>query len=409
MTGRKWKKAMARENRCKLIADLEAKRGNRLVISYITSNRFGNELENPDDILLRLYRHLELAKVKNRLRNGVDIFLHSNGGSSGAPSRIVNLVREFTSKFSVLVPHHAFGAATSIALGADSIVMHKMGLLGPIDRDVATPLNSPNPQGRGQRPPISVGDLLANFKFAKERIGAEHEYELIQTVIALIEKMSPGTRGRVEPEDDESLLLAATRMKETVSSRLEHQIGLTGENFESNRHFHPIDRREAKDDLKLKVEFANTALEESMWQLYESYEAELRLNARFDPVRELDIRSADTHRCNSAAYRSVRGCSNGAGRASRTIGPRGAGGPSEKQPVKGAAVLAPFDGGSEGSRKSKDRCRLEKMKCGYLESLGRTDVFLSDVTIERSRVKTATGVQDMVTQEPTWQRWEVES
>ena len=126
---------MPRTDRKTLIQQLQAARNNRLLISYITSTRLGHEIQIADDAFRLLFDHLEAGK--ELAKNGVDLFIHSNGGSGTVPWRMVSLIRQYTDKFSLLVPHHAFSAATLIALGANEIVMHKMGCLGPIDPSVA--------------------------------------------------------------------------------------------------------------------------------------------------------------------------------------------------------------------------------------------------------------------------------
>jgi ClpP class serine protease len=103
---------MAREERQKLIADLEKERGDDVVVSYITSTRGNFEIQIADDVLPLLYRHL--VKHVDRAKKGVDLFIHSNGGSGTVHWRMVNLIREFTEKFVVLVPHHPFSAATLV-------------------------------------------------------------------------------------------------------------------------------------------------------------------------------------------------------------------------------------------------------------------------------------------------------
>ena len=156
---------MSHATRTPLIEDLQKARGNRLVISYITSTRAGHEIQIADDAVPLIFEHLEADY--NLSENGVDLFIHSNGGSGTVPWRIVNLIRQYTKNFAVLVPHHAFSAATLIALGADEIVMHKMGCLGPIDPSVANGFNPQNPQQPGQLLPISVEDVTAFFQVSE--------------------------------------------------------------------------------------------------------------------------------------------------------------------------------------------------------------------------------------------------
>src|ERR1019366_2325020 len=168
---------MPRPIRKSLIEKLQAARDNRLLIAYVTSTRSGHEIQIADDAFRIIFDHLEAAK--EQAANGVDLFIHSNGGSGTVPWRIVSLIRQYTKKLAVLVPHRAFSAATLIALGADEIVMHKMGCLGPIDPSVANIFNPPHPSSPGQLAPISVEDVTAFFKFVKDEVGITHEDELV--------------------------------------------------------------------------------------------------------------------------------------------------------------------------------------------------------------------------------------
>ena len=127
---------MPRPDRVPIIEAIQEIREDRLTISYVTSTRMGHEIQIADDAVSLIFEHLEANR--DCAEKGVDLFIHSNGGSGTVPWRIVNLVRQYTKSFAVLVPHRAFSAATLIALGADEIVMHKMGCLGPIDPSVCT-------------------------------------------------------------------------------------------------------------------------------------------------------------------------------------------------------------------------------------------------------------------------------
>jgi hypothetical protein len=73
-------------------------------------------------------------------------------------------------------------------------------------------------------------------------------------------------------------------------SEQKHEIELLIDTLKSNLFFHghPINRREAKEDLKLKVTFADGPLADVMWALYCAYEDELKLTSPFSPQRELE-------------------------------------------------------------------------------------------------------------------------
>src|ERR1700733_1073772 len=106
---------MSRALRKPIIEKLQTARKDRLLISYITSTRPGFEIQIADDACRVIHNHLEAGK--ELAKNGVDLFIHSNGGSGTAPWRIVSLIRQYCKQLTVLVPNHAFSAATLIALG----------------------------------------------------------------------------------------------------------------------------------------------------------------------------------------------------------------------------------------------------------------------------------------------------
>jgi membrane-bound ClpP family serine protease len=180
---------MPRDTRKILIERLQEKRKGRLLVTYVTSTRAGHEIQIADDAFRVIFEHLE--PVQELAKNGIDLFIHSNGGSGTVPWRIIGLLRQYSNDIAVLVPHHAFSAATLIALGANHIVMHKMGCLGPIDPSVANIFNPMNPLSPGQLAPISVEDVTAYFKFVKEEVGIDHQEEVVRTLIALTDKIHP--------------------------------------------------------------------------------------------------------------------------------------------------------------------------------------------------------------------------
>src|SRR5262249_46262744 len=106
----------------------------------------------------------------------LDLLLVSNGGDPTVAWRGVSLIRERTKKFSVLVPQAAYSAATLIALGADEIVMHPHGNLGPTDPQIHAPR-----KGQKDSTPDSVPfgseDLAAFLRFAREEVGLGDQAE----------------------------------------------------------------------------------------------------------------------------------------------------------------------------------------------------------------------------------------
>lgn len=64
---------------------------------------------------------------------GLDLILHSPGGSPDAAEAVAHYLRSKFDDIRVIVPHAAMSAATMLACAADRIVMGKHSSLGPID------------------------------------------------------------------------------------------------------------------------------------------------------------------------------------------------------------------------------------------------------------------------------------
>lgn len=279
---------MPKAERVKLIEKLQKLRGGTHVISYVTSTRENLEIQMSMDSIRKIYDHLKLIG-KPAKNTKIDLFLHSNGGDGTVPWKLVTLIREHSSKFSVLVPYRAFSAATLTALGADSIVMHPVGMLGPTDPTVA---NAFNPrEGDNARPiGISVEDVSAFIALIREDAGINHEDQVVEAFKALTDKIHPLALGNVKRSISQSRMLAgrllALHMTESEDEHAMQEIveSLTSKSF---YHGHPINRKEAKDTIKLPtIKDPPPEVEDTMWQLYLDYEAEIKMEEPFNPAFE---------------------------------------------------------------------------------------------------------------------------
>jgi hypothetical protein len=220
---------------------------------------------------------------KGKEKPKIDLFIHSNGGDGTVPWRLVTLIREYTSKFGVLVPHRAFSAATLTALGADEIVMHPMGMLGPTDPTVTNAFNPTD--ARGQRLGISVEDVTAYIQLIKEDAGIQHEDELVQAFNILAGQVHPLALGNVKRSISQSRMMA-TKLLELHMPGVDeaHQVAEIVEKLTSKLfyHGHPINRTEARQIGLRKVCDAAPDIEALMWGLYMEYEKTLLLGEPFD-------------------------------------------------------------------------------------------------------------------------------
>jgi hypothetical protein len=278
---------MAKRDRIDIIQKIEEERGSHL-IAYITSTRQDLEVPMAMDSIRKIYEHLQLiGKPKEDV--SVDLFLHSNGGDGTVPWRLVTLIREYATKFSVLVPHRAFSAATLTALGADSIVMHPMGMLGPTDPTVANPFNPVNPL-TNQPIGISVEDVTAYIALIQEDAGIHHEDELVQAFNKLADNIHPLALGNVKRSISQSRMMAKKLLALHMNmSTDEHKVNEIVDNLTSKLfyHGHPINRREAKEQVGLeKVDYPPSIVEDLMWRLYLHYEQEIKMEEPFQPAME---------------------------------------------------------------------------------------------------------------------------
>ena len=188
-----------------LIKKLETERTSR-VITYATSDRAPFATKIANDIIPLLGNQLDaIGKVKK-----ISLFLYTSGGDMLAPIRIVKLIRNHCDEFEILVPYKAHSAGTLICMGADTIVMGKLGELTPVDPTTDHPFNPQNPSNPQQRLPVSVEDLNSYLLFAKEKAGVKED-QMIDSYKLLVEKLHPLSIGNA---------YRAYRMAKMVSERL---------------------------------------------------------------------------------------------------------------------------------------------------------------------------------------------
>jgi hypothetical protein len=277
---------MGFEERRAILERIEDLRGST-VLTLLTTLRPGVPGVIAADQVRVIFDHL--VKLPARPVDRLDLFLCSNGGEGTVPWRLVSLFREFAASFSVLIPYRAYSAASLIALGADEIVMHPFAELGPIDPTVSNEFNPIDPN-TGQRLGISVEDVTAYVNFIKSTVGITHEDELVKAVEALIQQVHPLALGNVERFISQSRMIARKILRTHMPEAEGHAIDEIVENMASKLFFHghPINRREASEELHLKVR-ADSApeLETAMWDLYLDYEVEMKNVEAFAPQSDL--------------------------------------------------------------------------------------------------------------------------
>lgn len=188
----------------------------------------------------------------------------------------------------VIIPSRALSTGTLISLGADNIVMTKQAILGPIDPSVTT---SYNQKEDNKLLPISVEDLDAYFKLAKEVIGDDVNNNDIFLNFSRV--VHPLAIGKVKKTKDQIRMLA-TRLLKIHTSNDETIERIT--NFlcsDSGSHDYTINRKEAKN-LGLPIEFPDENLYNIIKLLYNDFCSELMLSTPFYSDIESNTNTSDS-------------------------------------------------------------------------------------------------------------------
>jgi hypothetical protein len=212
----------------------------------------------------------------------LDLFIYSAGGMTMAAWGLMNILREFADCISVLVPYRALSTATLIALGANEIVMSRLGQLSPVDPSVNTPFNPPAPQP-GTFLPVSVEDVRAFLDLAREEAGLRDTQSLATVFSVLAADVKPLALGNVYRAKEQIKLLTEKLLRLHIPDSAKERIGPIVETFTRKlfSHDYLIGRQEAKQILGPEVIDASPEVEKAMMGLYDSYVNDLELDTAF--------------------------------------------------------------------------------------------------------------------------------
>ncbi len=128
------KQKMLEAARQRLIADLEKKRGSRVILLV-------HRQETMSLLGFPVMRYIDVHDSEEVIRAihltdpdvPLDLVIHTPGGLVLAATQIARAVRRHRGRVTVFVPHMAMSGGTLIALAADEIVMDPHAVLGPVD------------------------------------------------------------------------------------------------------------------------------------------------------------------------------------------------------------------------------------------------------------------------------------
>ena len=276
---------MTLKTRLPLYQEVERLRGRPLIV-YVTSNRQNALGEIASDSVAELLTQLQ-ALPKDT--SGIDLLIVSNGGDPTVAWRIVSLIRETAKEFSVIVPQAAYSAATLIVLGADEVIMHPHGNLGPTDPQIR-PAKRPGKDG-GMNDSVHFGaeDLAAFLRFSKETVGLTDQREMLAVYGKFCDEVGTVAIGVAARSTQLSVRMGEKLLQLHMTADPDQQRArvisekLTKDFF---HHGYPVNRTEARE-IGLKVAASDPTLERLMWEIWSDISEELKLREPFNAVNAL--------------------------------------------------------------------------------------------------------------------------
>lgn len=296
---------MARTERHQLMEEIEKLRGSRVLV-YFAGDRKGLETQIAADIFPFFLEHLAQMGFQEK----IDLYIYSTGGITIAGYGLVNLIKEFCKSFNVIIPFKALSCATLIALGADEIVMTKMGLLSPIDPSIVSPLGPqvpvPGQPGSAQVVPLSVEDVVSYLDLAGKYFGSDEDKALIARAFErLSQAVHPLALGAVNRIREQIGFLATTLLSGHIEDK--KRVNKIVETLIRGRFSHDylIGRKEAKDTIDLPVtDSLPPELEEKIVKLYSEYDSILQLSVPYNLETVLGGAEVNTVTLNRAIIES---------------------------------------------------------------------------------------------------------
>jgi len=271
---------MGLDERMLLYQRLESRR-KRPVIVYVTSSRPGVPGQIAGDAVPEFHRQLQALPAEAQ---ELDLLLVSDGGDGTVAWRIVSLVRERVKRFSVLVPQAAFSAATLIALGADEIVMHPNGNLGPTDPQIVTPRKGQKDGTSGQMR-FGYEDLTAFLRFAQEKVGLSDQKHMVEVFRQFCDEVGSVPIGVAARSSQLTVSMGERLLGLHMREEQKQKARAISEALNSKffHHGYPVSRNEAKD-IGLKLGKSDSEVEDLMWNIWQNIADEMELRTPFQPL-----------------------------------------------------------------------------------------------------------------------------
>jgi hypothetical protein len=192
------------------------------------------------------------------------VFVKSDGGSGLAALRIVNLLRQFTQRLTLLAPLECMSAATMLALGADSIQMGPMAHLSAVDSALThdlSPLDRDNDRVR-----VSADELVRVLRLWRAQARGDRQ----NPYAALYPHVHPLVIGAVDRASSLSVKLCTEILSYHMKDARRAALIANRLNSDYPSHSYPITLREARR-IGLKAGPLDSGLNDLLLGLHEVY------------------------------------------------------------------------------------------------------------------------------------------
>jgi sulfur relay (sulfurtransferase) DsrC/TusE family protein len=293
---------VSREERQACIVNIQNRRNSKVVVLFL-GDRQNLETQIAFDCIPLLYDHFGHGLASPT----IDFVLYTRGGLTLAGWGIVNLIREFCQHFNVLIPAKALSTGTLIALGADNVLMSRMGQLSPIDPTVNSPygpkVGMPGPMPQVTLP-ISVEDVAGFLELARNEAKLGDESSMLRVFEQLSSNVHPLALGAVYRSREQIRQLARKLLESRHTSADRVDAIIQTLTRELGSHDYLIGHKEAATLLGTQiVELLpdETAL---LMKLYQQYASLLKLYTPYNPEMALGTSTETTTTLERAAIES---------------------------------------------------------------------------------------------------------
>lgn len=275
---------MALAERLALYRKVEARRKRPLIV-YVTSSRVNASGDMSGDAVPEVLDQLQRLPAGTK---ELDLLIVSNGGDPTVAWRIVSLIRERATKFSALVPQAAYSAATLIVLGADEVVMHPNGNLGPTDPQIRVQRRSAK-DGSTENVNFGSEDLMAFLNFSRDQVGLKDPQHLVSVYSKFCDEVTAMGVGVSARSALLSVSLGERLLRlHMIGAEEERKAGEISQKLTKDylHHGYPVNRSEAKA-IGLKIAQPDEDLEDLLWKIWCDISEELKLREPHFPLTVL--------------------------------------------------------------------------------------------------------------------------